>query len=129
MAFGLKERAGVASLWLRGGILAVWGLVLVITSQFLRGDVAEIAFWVSTVALAVAVLLALIFAIWGLFQKGWPNKLSALGTLLVMVVLIVGVPDPFGDQDYTLRAAVTEGLSLAAAPKVGVAEFWLEHGR
>jgi type IV pilus assembly protein PilA len=58
------------------------------------------------------------------------------GAAVAAIVLVVGIP-LFGIlaaiaipayQDYTLRAQVSEGLNLAAAPKAAVAEAFLSRG-
>ena len=51
---------------------------------------------------------------------------------LMIVVAIIGILAAVAIpayQDYTKRANVTEGLSLAASAKVGVAEFYNSNGK
>jgi len=51
---------------------------------------------------------------------------------LMIVVAIIGILAAVAIpayQDYTVRAKVTEGLSLAAAAKTGVSEFWATNGK
>ncbi len=50
---------------------------------------------------------------------------------LMIVVAIIGILAAIAIpayQDYTKRAHVTEGLSLADAAKTGVSEFWATNG-
>ncbi|MEM7540583.1 MAG: pilin [Pseudomonadota bacterium] len=50
---------------------------------------------------------------------------------LMIVVAIIGILAAVAIpayQDYTIRAKVTEGLSLASAAKTGVAEYWASQG-
>ena len=51
---------------------------------------------------------------------------------LMIVVAIIGILAAVAIpayQDYTIRAKVTEGLSLAAAGKTAVSEFYASNGR
>jgi type IV pilus assembly protein PilA len=51
---------------------------------------------------------------------------------LMIVVAIIGILAAVAIpayQDYTKRAHVSEGLSLAAAAKTGVSEFWATNGK
>ena len=51
---------------------------------------------------------------------------------LMIVVAIIGILAAIAIpayQDYTIRAQVTEGLSLASAVKTGVAEFYAQNGK
>jgi len=51
---------------------------------------------------------------------------------LMIVVAIIGILAAIAlpaYQDYTKRAHVSEGLTVAAAAKTGVSEFWASNGR
>ncbi len=50
---------------------------------------------------------------------------------LMIVVAIIGILAAVAIpayQDYTVRAKISEGLSLAASAKTGVSEFWASEG-
>ena len=51
---------------------------------------------------------------------------------LMIVVAIIGILAAIAIpayQDYTIRAQVSEGLSLASGSKVSLSEFYQQHGR
>lgn len=51
---------------------------------------------------------------------------------LMIVVAIIGILAAVAIpayQDYTVRAKVTEGLSLASSAKTGVSEYWASEGQ
>ncbi len=50
---------------------------------------------------------------------------------LMIVIAIIGILSSIAIPaylDYTIRAQVSEGMSLASGTKAGIAEFWLDTG-
>ncbi|MBK8970223.1 MAG: pilin [Hahellaceae bacterium] len=59
-------------------------------------------------------------------QKGFTLIELMIVVAIIGILAAVAIP---AYQDYTVRAKVTEGLSLAAAAKTGVSEYWASQGR
>ncbi|MGH8478466.1 MAG: pilin [Gammaproteobacteria bacterium] len=59
------------------------------------------------------------------FQQGFTLIELMIVVAIIGILAAVAIP---AYQDYTVRSKVTEGLSLAAAAKVAVAETWQSDG-
>ena len=60
------------------------------------------------------------------FENNPFELLGGMGSAATVGILAaIAIP---AYQDYTVRAKVAEGLAAAAAPKLGVTEYYLEHG-
>jgi len=61
----------------------------------------------------------------GLYNKGFTLIELMIVVAIIGILAAIAIP---AYQDYTIRAQVSEGLSLASAAKASVAEYYVERG-
>ena len=63
----------------------------------------------------------------GMHRKNAGFTLTELMIVVAIIGILAAIAIP-AYQDYTIRAQVAEGFSLASSAKTGIAEFWQDNG-